>query len=134
VSRYVDSSALLKRYVDEPGSDVGRRLLLEDPEWVTANHCFPEVLRALHRVLYERAFEEARAAFERDWRRTLVVTLDDALCRRAGALATLTGARTLDALHLAAAERAGGRALPFLTFDLRQAAAARAMGLPVLGC
>ncbi len=133
MTRYIDSSALVKRYVDEPGSDAGRRLLLEDPDWVTANHTITEVVRTLHRVLDERSFEEARDALERDWGRTIVVALDDSLCRRAGVLATLTGARTLDALHLAAAERVGGRSLAFLTFDVRQAAAARTLGLPVIG-
>jgi predicted nucleic acid-binding protein len=41
--------------------------------------------------------------------------------------------RTLDALHLAAAQRVGGPAMPFLTFDLRQAQAARSLGLTVVG-
>ena len=41
--------------------------------------------------------------------------------------------RTLDALHLAAAERAGGPELTFVTFDTRLAEAARAMGFPVAG-
>lgn len=42
-------------------------------------------------------------------------------------------ARTLDALHLAAAIRAGGREASILTFDTRQAVAARQLGLVVLG-
>jgi predicted nucleic acid-binding protein len=41
--------------------------------------------------------------------------------------------RTLDALHLAAAERAGGGTLVFVTYDIRQAQAARSLGWPVLG-
>ena len=44
----------------------------------------------------------------------------------------MTGARTLDALHLAAARRLGGAAVPFVTFDVRQAQAARTLGLAVL--
>jgi predicted nucleic acid-binding protein len=55
------------------------------------------------------------------------------LCRRAAALGPEHGLRTLDALHLAAAERAGGAELTFLTFDARLAGAARAMGFPVAG-
>jgi predicted nucleic acid-binding protein len=50
-----------------------------------------------------------------------------------GASAALTGVRTLDALHLAAAQRVGGAAVPFLTFDVRQAQAARGLGLTVVG-
>lgn len=45
----------------------------------------------------------------------------------------MTGSWTLDALHLAAAEQAGGRELPFVTFDLRLAEAARALGFTVIG-
>jgi predicted nucleic acid-binding protein len=41
--------------------------------------------------------------------------------------------RTLDALHLATAERAGGAALSFVTYDLRQAQAAPPLGEAVLG-
>lgn len=44
---------------------------------------------------------------------------------------SLVTARTLDALHLAAAQRAGVASL--LTFDLRQAQAARNLGLTVVG-
>jgi predicted nucleic acid-binding protein len=41
--------------------------------------------------------------------------------------------RTLDALHLATAQQLQVPALPFLTFDLRQAQAARSLGFTVLG-
>jgi hypothetical protein len=45
-----------------------------------------------------------------------------------------TGCRTLDALHLAAAMRVGGPgSITVLTFDVRQAQAARTLGLGVAG-
>lgn len=130
---YVDSSALVKRYVDEARSDDARRWLFADPQWVTANHTHPEVYRVISFQAPEGSLTEALDAFEDDWNRTLVVGLDDDLCRRAAALAVTTGTRTLDALHLAAAEAAGGRSVPFLTFDVRQATAARSLGFTVLG-
>jgi hypothetical protein len=43
-------------------------------------------------------------------------------------------ASSLDALHLAPAERVGVRAIPILTFDLRSAQAARCSTLPRTGC
>jgi predicted nucleic acid-binding protein len=70
---------------------------------------------------------------ERDWERTFVVALDDAVCRRAMELGITTGARSHDALHLAAAERAGGRSLPIVTFDVRLGHAARSLGFGVIG-
>lgn len=133
MSQYVDSSALVKRYVNEPDTAEARALLLADTEWVTANHTYPEVYRTLARRLSERDLPEALAMLDDDWHRMIVVSLDDEVCRRAGLIATVTGTRTLDALHLAATERAGGHALPFLTFDIRQAVAARSLGFPVLG-
>ena len=48
-------------------------------------------------------------------------------------IAEITGVRTIDALHLAAARRAGGSAVPFLTYDVRQAQAARGLGFTVVG-
>lgn len=133
MSLYVDSSALLKRYVAEADTDDAERLLLSDTVWVSANHTYIEISLVLERRLAERERRVAREAFERDWRRTLVVSLDDAVCRRAAALGSITGARTLDALHLAAAERAGAGGFPILTFDIRLAHAARSLGFHVLG-
>lgn len=130
---YVDSSALIKRYVDEDDSDAAVSILLSDPEWVTAQISLVEVRLALHRRLDEDARSAAVAAFERDWQRTFVVAVDEATSRRAAELGAATGARSLDALHLAAAERAGGRSLPVVTFDVRLGHAARSLGFAVVG-
>ena len=130
---YVDSSALTKRYVTEPDSDVAEALLLSDPEWLSANHTYVEVILALGRRLEERDARSARDAFDAEWGRLLVIALDQEVCRRAAAIGAMTGTRTLDALHLAAAERAGGSALRFLTFDMRLAQAARSIGFTVVG-
>lgn len=135
MSLYVDTSALLKRYVEEDDSAAAEGFLVADPSWVTARHTWVEVRRNLARLLRGAERARLRRAFESDWARMLVVELDAATCTRAGALAETLGARTLDALHLAAAERAGAGAgaLPFLTYDLRQAQAARSLGWTVLG-
>lgn len=71
--------------------------------------------------------------FRADWARMLIVELDATTCDRAGDLAETLHVRTLDALHLAVAERAGAGTLPFLTYDVRQAQAARSLGWTVLG-
>lgn len=133
MSIYVDTSALLKTYFEEPDSDACEALLLSDPEWVTGRHTEIEVRRNLTRELDGRPLREARAQFRRDWDSMLVVELDQTTCNLAAEIAEVVGARTLDALHLGAAKRAGGGALPFVTYDLRQAQAARSLGLTVLG-
>lgn len=130
---YVDSSALLKRYVDEPDSERCEALLLADPVWVTGRHTLVEVRRNLPRLLEGEALAAAREQFEADWRRMNVVELDEVTGEIAADVAEATGARSLDALHLGAASRAGKGALSLLTFDVRLAQAARALGVTVLG-
>jgi uncharacterized protein len=133
VSLYVDTSALLKRYIDEPDSDAADDLLRSDPSLLTARHTVVEVRRSLARALGPREASAARTAFMRDIESLSLVELDAATCEAAAAIAETTGVRSLDALHLAAAQRIGGPAVPFLTFDVRQAQAARALGFTVLG-
>ena len=130
---YVDSSALLKRYIDEPDSDRAVELLAADPVLVTGRHTVVEVRRNLARLLAADAAVEARAAFHDDLQAIHLVELDATTCELAATLAEQIGARSLDALHLAAARRLGG-GLTFVTFDVRQATAARALGFFVAGC
>ena len=130
---YLDSSAFIKRYVIEEDRDAVEALLVADPEWVTARHTLVEVVVALHQRLDERDWGVAREAFDRDWDRTYVVGLDETVCRRAAELGVAARVRTLDALHLAAADRAGGRSIPIVTFDVRLGVAARALGFSVIG-
>ena len=133
MSLYVDSSAFLKRYVLEPDSPAARELLNSDPSLLTARHTLVEVRRNLVRLLPERDAREQRAAFERDMLGIALIELDAATCEAAASIAEHTGARALDALHLAAAQRAGITAGAFVTFDRRQAQAARSLGMTVLG-
>jgi predicted nucleic acid-binding protein len=133
VSLYVDSSALLKRYVEEPDSELAESLLRSDPSLLTARHTVVEVRRNLARLLEDRDAAAARAAFLEDLSVLSIVELDEVTCEMAAAISEVIGVRTLDALHLAAAQRIGGPAVPFLTFDVRQAQAARGLGLTVVG-
>ena len=122
---YVDSSALIKRYVEEPDCETAERYLRGDPVWVTGRHTSVEVRRNLARLLARRGLAEARREFERDWARFGIIEIDAETCSIASEIAELVGARTLDALHLAAATRVGVSAMTFLTFDIRQAECAR---------
>lgn len=133
MSLYVDSSALLKRYVDEPDSAAADELLRSDPGLVTGRHTVVEVRRNLARLISGSQLGRVKAAFGADLASFAIVELDAATCDAAAAIAERIGVRSLDALHLAAAQRVGGSAIPFLTFDLRQAQAARALGFTVVG-
>jgi hypothetical protein len=133
VSLYVDTSALLKRYVDEPDSDACDAILRSDPTLVTGRHTFVELRRNLAKLVAPRDLAEVKVLLQDDLAAISIVELDATTCETAAAIAELTGVRTLDALHLGAAQRVGGTALPFVTYDVRQAQVARSLGYTVLG-
>lgn len=133
MSLYVDSSALLKLYFEEPDSGRAEDILAADREWITGRLTSIEVRRNLARELSGSDLAAARRQFERDWANTSVVELTPDVCEAAAELAEVTGARSLDALHLGAAKVVGGGALPIVTFDVRQAQVARSLGWVVLG-
>jgi len=133
VTLYVDSSALLKRYVDEHDSGAAVGLMATDPVLVTSRLTEVEVRRNLARLLDGAALAGTRRRLSTDLDAFALVSLDAVTCNEAARIAEQTLCRSLDALHLAAALRAG-HATTVLTFDVRQAQVARAVGLSVVGC
>jgi predicted nucleic acid-binding protein len=133
MTTYVDTSALLKRYVDEADSPLADRLLASDNVLVTAWITVVEVRRNLACLIEGAALRAAQRQFERDLDAFAMVALDEPVCRAAAQIGEQLGVRSLDALHLACAQRLLIPAMPFVTFDLRQAQAARSLGFTVLG-
>jgi uncharacterized protein len=134
VTLYVDSSALLKRYVAEADSPVAERLLQSDRVLVTSWITLVEVRRNLARLLTGADRVSARQAFVDDLEEFALVTCDEATADAASRIAETLGVRSLDAIHLASAQRLQIPGLSFVTFDLRQGQAARSLGFTVLGC
>jgi len=132
VTLYVDSSALLKRYVDEHDSAVADELLRTDPVVVTSRLTEVEVRRNLTRLLEGDELDRQRRALAVDLDAFALVALDATTMNTAARIAEQTMCRSLDAVHLAAARRAGA-ATALLTFDARQARAARQLGMSVVG-
>ena len=128
---FLDSSALVKRYITETGSPRVLAIMANDPAWAACALALPETRRALCR---SRSTAEALVAREgalrRDWQAFDVIPVDVDLLERAGEIACSQGTRTLDSIHLAAAERLRPD-FTFVTFDLRQSAAARELGFVV---
>ena len=129
---YLDSSVLLARYLDQPLASTADRMVASDPLWCSARHTAVEVRRNLARALAGSDLAEAHSSFVADWAATNVIELDATTIDIAAGIAEVTGARTLDALHLGAAQRLGAVDLSFATFDLRQAQSARSLGLAVI--
>lgn len=132
MSLYLDTSALLKRYIDEPDSDRFNAIIEADTQWLTSRITWIEGCRNLARLLEPEDARTARAAFEADWQHFSVVELDAEAAREAATLAEVTLVRSLDAIHLGACRRTGDMT-PFVTADLRQAQAARSLGMTVIG-
>ena len=129
---YVDSSAMVKRYVDEHDREAALTLLASDPVLVTSRITEVEVRRTLTRLLDGPSLTSARRQFATDLDSLALVALDATICNEAARIAEQTLCRSLDALHVASAIRAGS-ATTLLTFDVRQAQTARSLGLAVIG-
>ena len=125
----LDTSALLKRYVAEEGSEEVLEVMAADTDWCASSLCATEARVALcHLGLDTRSQNEAESALRVDWERFHIVPVDDLCLARATEIGCDLGLRTLDAVHLAAAERLP-RPTTFVTFDARQGEAARSLGL-----
>jgi predicted nucleic acid-binding protein len=135
---YFDTSAIVKRYVEEPGSLEIRRLL-RTRRVVSSILLRLEVLSALRRrrdeaVLSGRAFMRLLRRVEADDASWQLVPMSDEIVATARSRVLQQSVRTLDAIHLASAEalyREGLR-VPFVTADARQADAGRTIGLDVM--
>jgi len=126
---YLDASALVKRYVDEEGSDVVLDAMRCRNTWSTCRIGFIETMRAVARAGEP---EDVKRAM-RDWVIGCdVVELDRDLAEHAAQLAIASGLRALDALHLAAALSLSAECLIFATWDARLHHAAREHGLRTL--
>ena len=122
---YLDSSALVKLVVAEVESPALRRYLRSQPQRASCALARVEVIRAV-RPHGGKAVGRARRLL----RRLDLVLLDDELLDAAGALDAGI-LRSLDAIHLAAAEALADDLIAIVTYDDRMTAAATLVGLPV---
>lgn len=126
---YLDASALVKRYVDEDGSDVVLDAMRGRGTWSMCRVGYVETMRAVARSGEPDDIERAM----RDWVVGCdVVELDRDLAEHAATLSIVSGLRSLDALHLAAALSLSVESVIFVTWDARLYRAAREHGLRTL--
>ncbi|HYU61620.1 MAG TPA: type II toxin-antitoxin system VapC family toxin [Solirubrobacterales bacterium] len=127
---YVDSSALVKRYVAEPGAEEVREAMTAAGEWVASRIAFTEVVRALGAGDPRGSGPVSR--FRSEWPSFLVVDVDQRLAEEAAELALEHGTRTLDSLHLASALAVAEGPFALATWDARLWEAARRSGLALI--
>lgn len=129
---FVDTSALLRRYVHDAGSALVDEAMASDEAWIASAVARSEVLMALHHLAAGPRQQAAMwDTFRADWDVFAVVPVDNRCLARAGELGAQFALRLVDALHLAAADRLP-RPLRYLTFDRRQIPAADALGMEVV--
>jgi len=105
---YLDSSALVKRYVAEDGSDAIDRLLADHPYTATSRLAYPEILSVLNRKHRAREFSvrvlgELIAGFESDWGKLFILEFDGELLPIIKQAIRKHAIRGADAVHLASA-------------------------------
>jgi uncharacterized protein len=132
VALFLDTSALVQRYVRSAGHQLVVDAMADDDTWCASALCRSETLLALHRLAGTPS-QQARlwSRLRDDWDAFVVVPVDDRGLAHAVTLGATYGLRTVDALHLAAADRLP-RPLRYLTFDRRQIPAAAALGFEVV--
>ncbi|MEA3218717.1 MAG: uncharacterized protein QOJ19_4873 [Acidimicrobiia bacterium] len=129
---FVDTSALLRRYVHAPGRDLVMATMESASNWSASALARTEVLLALRQMAVHAGQQDELWQMARDeWETFWVVPVDDRCLARAVEIGTEYGLRTIDAIHLAAAQRVPAP-VRFLTFDRRQIPAAAALGFDVV--
>jgi predicted nucleic acid-binding protein len=134
----LDTSALVKVYVEETHSASVRRWMEEATVVTTSIVAYPEAAAAFARKrreseIEQEVFARVLAALDEDWANYAVVEIDE---RAAGTLAVKHGLRGFDAIHLAAAlalkPETTDVSVSFCTFDGRLTEAAAAEGLAIM--
>lgn len=123
---YLDSSAIVKLAVREPESDALRRYLRARRPRVSSALARTEVMRAL---LHQG--ESARKAGRRVLANLDLIRVDNRVLDLADGLSPVE-LRTLDAIHLATAQRLGADLGRLCTYDDRMRDAAEALGMAVV--
>lgn len=129
---FLDTTALLGRFLDGPARPVVLDAMGRDPDWCASALALSEALMLVDRLGDDPArIDELRRALRDDWERVHVVPVDQLCLDRAAELGRTQPVRTVDAIHLAAADRLP-RPLTFVTFDPGQIPVALALGYEVV--
>jgi predicted nucleic acid-binding protein len=105
---YLDSSAIVKHYVDEAGSAEVRQAVAESEINGTSVISRAEVIATFRKtvrmgILQEKEATKLRGSFDRGWPDLVRTRVTERLIRHASTLAWMYGLRGYDAVHLASA-------------------------------
>jgi len=137
---YLDSSALVKRYLEEAGSNTVRSVITSADAIATSKLSFPEMLSAFMRKrrageIGSKSLYAVIHKFETDWYRFFIIEFHDELLPKVKALIEKHLLKPADAVHLSSAlwlkETTRGD-LTFVTSDSNILKAAQEENLHVL--
>ncbi len=134
---YLDTSSLVKLYVEEEGSEQVALLVESASYCATSIIAYAEARAAFARRFREQAFtledfQHFKLVLEKDWSRYVVLTLDFSLVTQAGELAEKHALRGFVSIHLASAISLRDHVaspVVFSAWDARLLCAAKAEGL-----
>ena len=137
---FCDTSALLKLYIVETGSDALRAKMIEAEAVAVCRIAWAEAYAALSRRAREvtedaETIGHAKAALATDWPHYVILEIDQPLVERAGEYADTFALRGYDSIQLAAAFETGRISqspIVFACFDSRLNKAAKLLGMSCL--
>jgi predicted nucleic acid-binding protein len=105
---YLDSSAFVKRYLEEIGTDVVKSIISTPGVIASSKLTYPEMLSALMRKLRAGEIERRRVhglieRFERDWYYILVLEFHNGLLQIIKTVLEKYPLKAADSIHLASA-------------------------------
>lgn len=125
---YLDSSAIVKVVVQEPGWQALEAYLRDHAARAVSRIASVEVARALARIYgldANAVAERLRFAFQR----LIVIEFDTEVASAAAQIRPAT-LRSLDSIHLASAAELGDDLVAVVTYDARMLTAAKELGFP----
>jgi len=129
---YVDTSALVRRYLRDRHSSVVVDAMADADAWCASALARTEAQLALHRAAVSaRQQADLWRELRDEWDAFWVVPMDDRCMARAVEIGATFGVRIVDAVHLAAADRLPGP-VRYLTFERQQIPAADGLGFEVI--
>ena len=137
---YLDTSAWLKLYVEEDGSEAVHAAVEQSEQTCTHLIAYAELRAALAKAQrMNRLTAEQKAVLlpviEQDWETLNVILPTEMLIKRAGNLADQFGLRGYDSIHLAAAEAISLQIMPqplvFACFDKHLNESAKLLGMTI---
>lgn len=128
----LDTTALLSRFLEGPTRAVVLDAMSTDPDWCASALALSEALMLVDRLGDDPGrTDDLRRAIRDDWERIHVVPVDQMCLDRAAELGRTQPVRTVDAIHLAAADRLP-RPVTYVTFDPTQIPVALSLGFDVV--